>query len=44
MEMELVHGDAFLGFALCLFFFFLCVHIVGASDGIKFLEAMDKKW
>ncbi len=40
--MELVHGGALLGFALCLFCF-SCVCIVGASDGVKLLEYMDKK-
>jgi hypothetical protein len=33
-------------FGICFVFvlFFLCMHIVGANDGVKLLEDMDKKW
>ncbi len=45
MEMELICEDLkFLGFALHSLMFSLCVHVVGANDGVKLLEVRDKRW
>jgi hypothetical protein len=45
MEMELVcEGLKFLGFALNLFLFSLCVHVVGANERAKLVEVGDKRW